>query len=105
MAFSTVSGPAVNALTEAGSGLRITQTQCAASSSYTTGGDPLTPAAVGLTSIVSAQVLPTNSIAGVTQLVYNTATGKIQAYSAAGTEVTAATNLSALQFQVTAFGV
>lgn len=104
MAF-TAGVPQVNNLSTAGGSLRIAVAQATGPASYATGGDPLTPSTVGLSSVAAAWVVPTNSIAGVGQLRYNAATGKVQAWSATpGTEVTAGTNLSALQFQLIAIG-
>jgi hypothetical protein len=89
----------------AANGLKITVTQVVLESSYVTGGTALTPQQLGQTNAV---VFAISSLAAVgangpSEVRYNIATGKLQAYGAAG-EVTSATNLSASVAEIIAFG-
>lgn len=68
--------------------------------SYPTGGYAITPAVFGLTTFDFVLVPSANGY-GAT---YNATTGKIVVYASANTEVTAATNLSAITFRVMAMG-
>jgi len=62
------------------------------SSSYTTGGEAVTAASLGMTTINSMILGP----AGGYTFKWDSTNGKIMAYSTAATEVTATTNLSAI---------
>lgn len=68
--------------------------------SYPTGGYAITPAIFGLTTF-DFVLVPSAKGYGAN---YNDATGKIVVYASAGTEVTAATNLSAVTFRIMAMG-
>jgi len=72
--------------------------------SYATGGEPATPGAFGLGTIVTASFTPALDAAGANTRViaWNPATQKVQWFSAPGTEVTAGTDLSgySAQFEV-----
>jgi len=74
--------------------------------SYTTGGEAATPAAFGLGTIVVASFTPALDAAGANTriVVWNKATQKIQWFSALGTEVTAATDLSGYSAGVEVIG-
>jgi hypothetical protein len=61
--------------------------------SYPTGGYAVTPAKFGFKTLAGVLFEEPNGYS----LMYNRTTDKVQVYSAAGTEVVAATNLSALQ--------
>jgi hypothetical protein len=73
-------------------------------SSYATGGEAVTPATFGLGTIVVASFTPALDAAGANTrvVVWNSTTQKLQWFSAPGTEVTAATDLSgySCQFEI-----
>lgn len=73
-------------------------------SSYPTGGSVLTPAQLGLSSVLfSNDQLVAQGAGGIASVNYNQTTGKIQAF--AGTaEIANATNLSANTAQIQAYG-
>jgi hypothetical protein len=72
--------------------------------SYATGGESAPPSLFGLGTIVAASFTPALDAAGVNTrtLVWNPTTQKLQWFSAPGTEVTAATDLSGYlaQFEI-----
>lgn len=87
--------------------LKMTVTTVVGESSYVTGGTALTPAQLGLSTVVYANVDVAASSGTATSFSaasYNTATGKIQAYLNTGAEAGTAANLSSLTFAVQAFG-
>lgn len=70
-------------------------------SSYATGGEAVTPALFGLGKIHTVQV---PAVVGSRLAEYDNANSKIKMYSAVGTEVVAATNLSAVSFRAVVIG-
>ena len=68
--------------------------------SYPTGGEPLVPSDLGLSSI---DYLNANSD-GSNAFVYDKTNNKLKAYTAAGAEVANATNLSAVVIRIFAIG-
>ena len=76
-------------------------------SSYPTGGSALTPAQLGLTTVLAAQAeLQVSAVTApvATAATYLVGTGKFQVWQASGAEMTNATNLSTITFQIIAFG-
>jgi hypothetical protein len=79
---------------------RFVVTQCTFDSSYPTGGEPLVPADLGLTTI---DYLAANTD-GSNAFVWDKPNGKLKAYTAAGAEVANATNLAAVVIRIFAVG-
>lgn len=74
------------------------------SASYTTGGEAITAASCGLATLFAVLPMITTPAAGaVTEVSYNRATGKLQAFTATA-EVANATNLSALTCDLVCIG-
>ncbi len=80
---------------------RMVVTTVTFDSSYATGGESLTPADLGFGRI---DFLST-ATDGNYLIVWDKANNKLKAYTAAGAEVTAATNLSAIAIRILAIGV
>lgn len=82
---------------------KITSRLVTFSASYTTGGEAITAAQCGLVSLFA--VLPTiTAVAGsVSEVAYNRATGKLQAFTTAG-EVANTTNLGSLTCDLLCLG-
>lgn len=83
---------------------KVNVVQVAYSGTYATGGDSLTAASLGMNKIKWADVELTHPITGVAAVRYDTATEKLVAVAAAGTEVANATAVASLQVKVTAHG-
>lgn len=79
---------------------RFVTATCTFDSSYPTGGEPLTPADLGLNTI---DYLAANTD-GSNAFVWDKANNKLKAYTAAGAEVANATNLSAVVIRLFAVG-
>ena len=83
---------------------RYTVTDVVFDSSYPTGGEPLTAADLGLTSVSFAiSSVKTAGTGSVTDVFYDIANAKLKAYAAAA-EIANATDISAVAAQVVAFG-
>jgi hypothetical protein len=83
---------------------RVTVTDVTFDSSYPTGGESVTAADLGLTSVTFAITsIKTAGTGSVTEAFYVTSTGLLKAYTAAA-EVANATDLSAVTAQIVAFG-
>lgn len=72
--------------------------------SYATGGLAFTPAAVGLNVIEDTVITVTAPVSAAAVVTYDATNQKLKALVQAGTEVAAATNLSALTVQVVCSG-
>ena len=87
--------------------LRVTVTQVAGSASYTTGGDSLTAAQLGLKRVLFADVSMASggaTNAGAANASYNVGAQKLQCWTSASAEVAASANVSGVTFQVVAYG-
>jgi hypothetical protein len=87
--------------------LRMTVTHVVGSASYTTGGDALTAANLGLKRVLTSDVvliLGGASNAGAVNASYVKSSGKLQCWTSASAEVASAGNVSGLTFKVTAYG-
>lgn len=75
-------------------------------SSYTTGGEALTPATLGMGSLVAVFFTPASNAAGtvVHRPVWNAATQKVMWYDVAGAEIAGAVNLSTFSAGFEAIG-
>jgi hypothetical protein len=74
--------------------------------SYAAGGEALTPAALGMGTLVVVLLSPATNAAGsaVHTVVWNAATQKVQWFDAAGVEITAEVNLSTFSAGFEAIG-
>ena len=118
MAVGTVTQVAINPQTPSqaspvsGGDLKFTVTNVVGAASYTgSGGDALTPAQLGLSTVLGTQaeaIATTGANNGASSFYYNTSTGKLQCFTTGATgalnEVANAVNLSGLTIQVFAFG-
>lgn len=87
--------------------LRVTVTTVVGSASYTTGGDSLTAANLGLKRVLFADVSMASggaANAGAANASYIASTGKLQCWTSASAEVASAANVSGVTFQVVAYG-
>lgn len=87
--------------------LKMTITTVVGDGSYPTGGTSLTPAQLGLSNVVFANVgisASAGSVTSFSEASYNTGTQKLQVFANTGAEVTATTSLSNLTFSIQAFG-
>ena len=86
--------------------LKMTVTTVVGSASYTTSGDALTAANLGLNTVLhticTVQGGASNSTGALA--VYDIANAKLLMYVAAGTQVTSTTNVSGNTVTITAFG-
>lgn len=82
--------------------MRVQHLSYTLDNSYATGGYALTPAELGLVSIerVMAEVIAV----GTHFVVWDEANSKLMVFVAAGTQVTNATDLSAIKIRVTVYG-
>lgn len=101
MASIAVSAGSTSALS--GSALRIVTRDITLSSSYTTGGEAVSAAQVGLGGITAAVATIKAPAGSTTEVYYDTSTGKLKCYTATA-EVANAVNLSALVCEVVFFG-
>lgn len=94
--------------------VRYTVTNVVGDGAYATGGSVLTPAQLGLTTVLSADVqiiASTGTNSNAATGAYNVSTGKLQCFAGAGTTPNIglaepnSVNLSGITFQVTALGV
>ena len=77
--------------------------------SYSAGGFAVTPANLGLSTVlfaIASQIGPSSGAVtgGVGEFVYNTSTGKIQVFNSTGVEGAPTTTLTGLTAQIIAFG-
>jgi len=87
--------------------LKMTVTNIVGDSSYPTGGSALTPAALGLTTVLASQAeLQTSAVTSpvATAATYLPTTQLLKVWQATGAEMTNATNLSTITWQIIAFG-
>ena len=91
--------------------LKCTVTNIVGDSAYATGGSAVTPAQLGLSTVLFTQseaIATTGANNGASSFYYNTSTGKLQCFTTGATgafnEVAGAVNLSGLTIQVLAFG-
>jgi hypothetical protein len=87
--------------------LKMTVTNVVGSASYTAGGDSLTPAQLGLSTVLASQAeLQVSAVTApvATAATYLPSTQLFKVWQASGAEMTAATNLGTITFQVIAFG-
>lgn len=103
--MATVGSPSGRPTTFAGAGLRGTRRPITFSASYTTGGEAVTAAQVGLNSILFAVATPSTASAGaVANVVWDQANGKLKALTTTA-EVANTTNLSGVTCEVLFFGI
>jgi hypothetical protein len=97
-------GPAGVAAPQPLGSQKVTINTVVLDSSYPTGGSPLTPAQLGLTVVLFVIAsMQTVGAGGVSEVSYNSATSKLQAWSSTA-EIANATVLSANTAQIVAFG-
>jgi hypothetical protein len=118
MAVGTITNVAIDphsasALPTSIGDLKLTVTTVVGSGSYTTGGDALTPANLGLGTVLFASttlVASSGSNCSAVSAAYSVSTSKLQCFSAADSagapvsETANGVNVSGLTFQVVAFG-
>lgn len=85
--------------------LKATSTDVVGDSSYPTGGSTITPAQLGLGTVVFAvtSIKVTGAVGAPSEAYYDVPTSKLIVYSTAG-QIANTTVLSASTFQITAFG-
>lgn len=85
--------------------LKCTNTDVVGDSSYPTGGSTITPAQLGLGTVVFTvtSIKVTGAVGAPSEAYYDIPTSKLRVYTTAG-QVASTTVLSASTFQITAFG-
>lgn len=87
--------------------LKFSVTNVGGDSSYATGGSALTPAQLGLNTVLFAQTevaASTGTNCASTGSAYNVGTSKLQCFANTGVEVASAVNLSGITWQILAWG-
>lgn len=95
--------PGVNPGTLSPSAAKLTFVSWAFSASYTTGGEAITAAQCGLSTLFAVVPTITGVAGSATEVTYNRSTAKLQAFGTAG-EIAAATNLAALTCDLLCIG-
>ncbi len=87
--------------------LKVSVVNIVGDSAYPTGGSSLTPAQLGLGTVLFSQAEvagSTGSNCAAAAAFYNTVTSKLQCLANSGVEVANTTNLSGITWQILAFG-
>jgi hypothetical protein len=108
MALGTITRNSTNSQNTADASvgnLKVTSTDVVGDSSYPTGGSTLTPAQLGLGTVVFAvtSIKVTGAVGAASEAYYDVPTSKLVVYTTAG-QVANTTVLSSNTFQITAFG-